>query len=72
MVVRDSTIPLHPVPKTRVIYEILKAFMEKIDSDCKFIPNDMWNIFKQLKTKGIISDSYQLHYKKLGICLAQT
>jgi len=58
MVVRDSTVPFHPVPKTRVIYELLKAFMEKIDEDGNFVPNDMWVILKQLIRKGIISDSY--------------
>lgn len=55
MVVRDSTVPFHPVPKTRVIYELLKAFSKNIDSDGNFIVNDMWTIFKQLNTKNIIS-----------------
>ncbi len=71
MVVRDSTIPFHPVPKTRIIYELLKAFMENIDSDSNFIPNDMWVIFKQLKKMGIISASYQDYYKRLVTILAE-
>jgi hypothetical protein len=71
MVVRDSTVPFHPVPKTRVIYELLKAFMKNIDLDGKFIPNDMMKIFNQLKTKGIISASYQDYYMKLVTTLAE-
>ena len=71
MVVRNSTVPFHPVPKTLVIYEILKAFMENIDSDGNFMSNDMWVINKKLKRKGTINDLYQPYYKRLVTTLAE-
>lgn len=71
MVVRVSTVPFHPVPKTRVIYELLKAFMEEIDEDGNFVPYDMWVISKELIRKGIISDSYKPYFKRLVTTLAE-
>lgn len=71
MVVRDSTVPFHPVPKTRVIYEILKVFMEKIDKSGNFMSHDMWVIYKELRGKGTISDSYKPYYKRLVTTLAE-
>ncbi len=70
MVVRDSTVPFHPVPKTRVIYESLKAF-EQIDLDGNFIEVDFWDTLKQLKNKGIVSASYDAYYRRLVTLLAE-
>lgn len=65
MAVRNTTVPFFPVPKTRLIYEILKAFMEKIDPNGNFEGIDSNEIFRQLVSRNVISEIYLPQYKRL-------
>lgn len=63
--------PPYPIPKTRLIYEILKAFMEQIDSAGNFLQTELNYVFGKLKSKNIVSDSYQPYYYRLLTTLAE-
>jgi|GEM_PF-2607649 len=71
MVVKNTTVPFYAVPKTRLIYEILKTFMNDIDTDGNFQKIDSTNVFKQLESRNIISERYLPQYKRLLATLAQ-
>lgn len=71
VVTKNSTVPFYPIPKTRLIYEVLKAFMEKIDTDGNFQYIDGQEIFEQLKLKNVVSDSYLPYYKRLVTTLVE-
>lgn len=71
MVARNTTVPFYPVPKTRLIYEILKAFMDNIDNDGNFQKTNSNDIFNQLKSRNIVSDSYLPFYKRILNTLAE-
>jgi len=71
MVARNTTVPFYPVPKTRLIYEILKAFMKSIDTDGNFQQTNGNDIFNQLKSRNIIIDSYLPFYKRILTTLSE-
>jgi len=65
MAVRTITVPFYPVPKTKLIYEILKAFMENIDTNGDFQRIDSNEIFRQLESINVITEIYLPQYKRL-------
>lgn len=71
MVSKRSTMQSFPVPKTRLIYELLKGFMEQIDPDGNFRRTERNYIFEKLKSKNIVSDSDQPYYYRLVTTLVE-
>ena len=64
MSLKNSTLAFFPIPKMQITYEILKAFM-KFDKNGDFEHIGISEIFRQLKSSNIVSDSYLHFFNKL-------